>query len=191
MAPHTYVPGVLPPGVTVSYNHAPEPLPDDEARELMATVQWYHRFELRPGLWTPGASEMPSAAMLDALGVPADLTGRRAIDVGAWDGPLTLELERRRAEAYALDIPDPTRVGLAVARRMLGSQAPHYRASVYELDQLGLGPFDHVVFKGVYYHLKYPVLAFEKIARALRVGGLAHIEGETALNHAEDTDGNR
>jgi tRNA (mo5U34)-methyltransferase len=91
----------------------------------------------------------------------------------------------------ALDIQDPERVGYAVARRVSGSRVPHVRASVYDLEKLGLRDFDHIVFKGVFYHLKHPILAFEQIAKALKVGGRVSIEGETPLNHVEDIDGKK
>jgi tRNA (mo5U34)-methyltransferase len=175
----------------VSRNDNPSPVSDDEARALVAAAKWYHRFELRPGLVTPGVSEFPAAAVADFLGIPKDLTGRRALDIGAWDGPLSFELERRGAEVIALDIQDPERVGFGVARRVLGSRVPHIQASVYDLTRLNLGLFDHIVFKGVYYHLKYPILAFEQIAKALKVGGRVHFEGEGALNYVEDLDGRR
>jgi SAM-dependent methyltransferase len=125
------------------------------------------------------------------LGIPQDLRKQRALDVGTWDGPIAFEMERRGAEVIALDIQDPERVGFAVARRILQSRVTHVRASVCELDQLDLGQFDHIAFRGVYYHLKSPILAFEQLAKALKVGGRLYFEGEAAINHIEDLDGNR
>ena len=61
--------------------------------------------------------------------------------------------------------------------------------SVYELDQLDLGLFDHIAFRGIYYHLKSPLLAFEQLAKALKVGGRLYFEGEAAINYVEDLDG--
>lgn len=173
----------------ISRNHNAKPLSDEEARLLIAATKWYHRFELRPGLTTPGNSDFPAVAVADFMGIPKDLKGSRALDIGAWDGPLSFELERRGAEVIALDIQDPKRVGFEVARRVLGSGVPHVQASVYELSQLDLGLFDHIVFKGVYYHLKYPIMAFEQIANALKTGGRVYFEGEGALNYVEDLNG--
>lgn len=174
-----------------SVNREFTPLSDTDARTLLHTVPWYHRFELRPGLMTPGTSDCHPSAVCDFLGVPQDLAGCRALDIGSWDGPLAFELERRGAEVVALDIQDPTRVGFAVARRILCSRVVHVRATVYDLPRLDVGTFDHIVFKGVYYHLKYPLLAFEAIARCLKFGGRVYFEGEAPLNHVEDLDGRR
>lgn len=131
-------------------------LEDSEARALIKSVTWYHRFQLRPGLVTPGVEEFDAGPICDSMGIPHDLTNKRALDIGSWDGPLAFEMERRGAEVIALDIQDPNRVGFAVARRILQSRVEHIRASVYELDQLGLGQFDHIAFRGIYYHLKAP-----------------------------------
>lgn len=166
-------------------------LPDDEARSLVESVKWYHSFKLRDGLETPGVSEFNAAAAADALGIPSDLTGLRALDIGAWDGPLTFELERRGAKAFALDIQDPTRVGFDVARRILGSDAIHYQGSVYQLPHNDLKDLDLVAFRGVYYHLKHPILAFERISAAMKVGGTLHFEGEGLLHYAEALGGER
>ena len=165
------------------------PLSDREALDLVQAMTWYHAFELRPGLKTPGVSDFLAEAAADALKIPSDLRGKSALDVGAWDGPLTFELERRGAPAFALDIQDPTRVGFDVARRILQSNVTHYQGSVYQLPCEELHDLDIIAFRGVYYHLKYPILAFERIAAALKMGGTLHFEGEGLLNYAEDLDG--
>lgn len=161
------------------------PLTADEAAALVGQTNWYHRFELRPGLTTPGVSDMSAKAACDALGIPSDLSGLRGLDIGAWDGPITFELERRGADAAALDIQDPTRVGFDTARRVIGSHAAHYQGSVYQLPTEELRDLDLIVFRGVYYHLKAPIIAFERIAMSLKIGGKLYFEGEGFINYAE------
>lgn len=41
----------------------------------------------------------------------------------------------------------------------------------------------------MYYHLKHPILAFERIAASLKLGGSLHFEGEGLIKYAEDLDG--
>jgi hypothetical protein len=82
------------------------------------------------------------------------LSGLRALDIGAWDGAITFELERRGGQAAALDIEDPAHVGLDTARRVLGSRAIHYQGRVYQLPTNELRELDLIVFRGVHYHLK-------------------------------------
>jgi len=162
---------------------------DADARALVESVTWYHAFELRPGIVTPGSQAINPSAACDALGIPRDLNGKSALDVGAWDGALTFELERRGARSFALDIQDPKRVGFDIARRILRSNAVHYRGSVYQLPFDELRDLDVVVMRGVYYHLKYPLLGFECAAAALKLGGTLYFEGEGFSHYAETIDG--
>jgi tRNA (mo5U34)-methyltransferase len=61
---------------------------------------WYHRIELPDGIVTPGWSPLDAAR----YGVPADLTGKRILDIGAWDGYWTFEaLKRGAKEVVAID----------------------------------------------------------------------------------------
>lgn len=168
------------------------PLPtDEEATALVQAASWYHIFELRPGLRTPGVSEMDASIACNGLGIPLDLSGQRGLDVGAWDGAITFELERRGAEAFALDIQDPARIGFNAARQVIGSKAVHYEGSVYQLPGGELTDLDLIVFRGVFYHLKYPILAFERLAASLKMGGMLYFEGEGLIQYAEDMNGNR
>lgn len=176
--------------ISKSENSGP-PLSEHDARDLVNSTKWYHKFELRPGLVTPGVSPIAANDACDALGIPADLTGKRALDVGAWDGAVTFELERRGARAMALDIQDPTHVGFDTARKVLGSRAAHYQGSVYQLPYDEMTDLDLIVFRGVYYHLKYPILAFERCAMSLKMGGTLHFEGAALYHYVEDIEGRK
>jgi len=162
---------------------------EQEIRERMARVYWFHRYELVPGIWTPGQSEMPAGPFLDAQGIGRDLRGSRALDIGTWDGPLAFELERRGASVIALDIQDPDCTGFKIAREILESKVEYVRASVYDLARVSPGPFDLVCFCGVFYHLKNPVLAFEAVSEVLAADGVLVFEGECLRNYAETAEG--
>jgi tRNA (mo5U34)-methyltransferase len=161
----------------------------ETARSLQDQVSWYHRFESMPGLMTPGRSDMNAFHALNALGVQSDLTGLSAADIGAWDGPITFELERRGARAIAVDIQDPDRVGFNIAKKILESNAEHYRRSVYDLPTPELNNLDLIIFHGVFYHLRHPLLAFDRINSTLKPGGKMFFEGEAFLHYAEKLDG--
>ncbi|RME70243.1 MAG: hypothetical protein D6781_06735 [Verrucomicrobia bacterium] len=71
------------------------------ADELFAGIHWHQRWEIAPGLFTPGRN--PVAPICDAAGLPARLDGLRVLDVGAWNGCFSFECERRgAAEVVAL-----------------------------------------------------------------------------------------
>ena len=71
--------------------------------ELIASADWRQRWEILPGIWTPGISDLDAKYMLDEYGIPADLAGKTCIDIGAWDGPISFELERRGAKVIAAE----------------------------------------------------------------------------------------
>jgi tRNA (mo5U34)-methyltransferase len=163
-------------------------LTDDEVRAKIATASWYHTFELRPGIVTPGrGGRTESRRMLsDSYGLPDDLSGLTALDIGALDGPHTIELARRGADVTALDVLDFPETGLKVALEITGARAEFVLGDVYDLAQLlPTRQFDIILFMGVWYHLKHPLLALERVYDALKPDGLMLYEGEVLHHYAE------
>jgi tRNA (mo5U34)-methyltransferase len=162
--------------------------PEDIRRRLSA-VPWFHRFEILPGIFTPGHQPTDAKAIFSYFDVPPDFTGKKVLEVATWDGPVAFEAERRGARVTALDIQDPTKTGFNVAKAILGSQVKYVEGSVYDLTTLVPERFDYVFCLGLFYHLKHPVLAFEQIARALDDGGRLFFEGECLRTYGEDAQG--
>jgi tRNA (mo5U34)-methyltransferase len=93
--------------------------------------------------------------------LPSDLHGKRALDIGAWDGWFSFELERRGAQVMAVDSTPFEQ--FRIARDLLGSHAQYRIDDVCRLSPAQIGYFDIVMFLGVLYHLKHPMLALEKV----------------------------
>jgi SAM-dependent methyltransferase len=64
---------------------------------------WYHAVDLGAGLLTPG--DYDYREQIDAFGFPADLTGKRVLDVGSATGYFAFEFERRGAEVVSVELP--------------------------------------------------------------------------------------
>jgi len=143
--------------------------------ELCTVPWWYHRFEILPGVVTPGVC--PYKPWLLAHPLLADLAGQRALDIGAWDGPYTLEMTRRGAEVTGFDLQPSAHSGFDVMRRVNNLAARHICANVYDLNPAEHGTYDLVTFFGVYYHLKNPLAALSNINAVLNMGGLLLVEG--------------
>jgi hypothetical protein len=62
--------------------------------------------------------------------LPADLTGRRALDVGSFDGFSAFELERRGADVVAIDVEDVGAVPLPTNNREAWSRGPRILRSI-------------------------------------------------------------
>src|SRR4051794_31649022 len=68
------------------------------------SIEWFHSIDLRDGSVTPGnKSPQRLQQETDALNLPVDMSGMRALDIGAWDGYFSFEMERRGAQVTALD----------------------------------------------------------------------------------------
>jgi len=150
-----------------------------DARALFAGVHWHQRWELFDGVHLPGRNDV--GELMARCGVPEDLSGKRVLDIGAWNGGFSFECERRGASevvAYSLENPDET--GFNTLRSLLGSRVTYKVGSVYNLDTANLGVFDVVLFLGVLYHLRYPLLAADQL-RAVTKGTL-HIETHVIEN---------
>lgn len=157
--------------------------------EKIASVTWFHTWEIVPGVRTPGLWDFDPKAALEAFAVPADLTGKTALDIGTYDGPIAFELEARGCDVTALDIRDPDATGFNVSKSILDSSVRYVRGSVYDLSRLLADKYDLVFFLGVYYHLKHPILAFDQINGCLKDNGILYFSGECLINYSESLDG--
>ena len=137
---------------------------------------WHQRFELVPGVETPGPH--PIDVLFELGGVPNDLGGKRVLDIGTSNGGAAFLMERWGAErVVAVDIYAPDWFGFDRLSRFLGSNVEYLQGSVYDLERLvGGDHFDHVLFWGVLYHLRHPLLALDQVRSVLAPGGVVDIE---------------
>jgi tRNA (mo5U34)-methyltransferase len=101
--------------------------------------------------------------------VPENLTGKTVLDIGCNAGFYSFEAKRRGA-ARVLGIDNEPRylAQARFARSQLRLDVEFRQLDVYDLDQLGDEQFDLVFFLGVFYHLRHPLYALEKVARRVR-----------------------
>ncbi|MBL8231895.1 MAG: DUF1698 domain-containing protein [Bryobacterales bacterium] len=93
--------------------------------------------------------------------IPERLDGKRILDIGTWDGFFAFEMERRGADVVAIDNTEVE--NFSMARELLGAKAEYRVQDVYELTPERNGYFDIVIFMGVLYHLKHPLLGLERV----------------------------
>jgi tRNA (mo5U34)-methyltransferase len=167
-------------------------MPPLDAETLRAKVAafpyWYHKIDLPHGVVTPGW------APIDPLPyqVPDDLSGKRVLDVGTWDGYWTFEALRRGArEVVAIDDFSDALGELGpsdrkawgtfdLCREALGyddSRCSRHEMTVYNAtpEKLG-GRFDVIFFFGTLYHLRHPLLALDALANLCEPGGIIYAE---------------
>jgi 2-polyprenyl-3-methyl-5-hydroxy-6-metoxy-1,4-benzoquinol methylase len=123
---------------------------------------WWHSIELPDGTVIQGVCDLQGQKnRIAQFPIPQNLRGKRVLDIGAWDGWFSFEMERRGAEVLAIDNWDNPRFHQAKA--LLNSRVEYRQMDVYELTPARVGHFDIVLFMGVLYHLKHPLLALERV----------------------------
>jgi tRNA (mo5U34)-methyltransferase len=166
---------------------------DDTSRRAQEAIakrpRWHHRIEVAPGVWTPGLQD--TQTLLTQIGIPEDLSEMRVLDIGARDGFFTFEAERRGArEVVALDNDSPHNTGFAIAAELLDSKATYVTENVYSLDPERYGRFDLVLFLGVIYHLRHPLLALDRIHDVCAPEALLLVETHMIDEGLVDSEGN-
>lgn len=141
--------------------------------QQVTALRWFHRIPLGNGVMTPGLDD--SQAKLRRVQLPASLAGKSVLDVGAWDGFFSFEAERRGADrVVAVDsfcwsgAGWGSKAGFELARRALNSKVEDREMEVLDIAPETVGTFDVVLFLGVLYHMRHPLLALEKIAAVTR-----------------------
>lgn len=140
----------------------------ESLREEVGKISWFHRIDLGNGIVTPGLDD--SRAKLETLHLPASLEGLSVLDIGAWNGFFSFEAERRGARrVLATDSfcwggeGWGTKAGFNLAKKALNSKVEEMEIDVMDLSPSNVGVFDVVLFLGVLYHLRHPLLALERI----------------------------
>jgi tRNA (mo5U34)-methyltransferase len=161
--------------------------------QINALAPWFHNLHLPDGTQTAPDHPLGDFPRFkwDTLGalLPDDLTGWQALDIGCNAGFYSLELARRGASVLAVDHDEHYLRQLLWARDRFGYGG---RVRCRRLDVYGikaLPRFDLVLFLGVFYHLRYPLLGLDRAAsRASRlfVFQSLSLPGDTAV---EDTRG--
>jgi tRNA (mo5U34)-methyltransferase len=137
---------------------------------------WFHNLNLR-GVATAPDHFLGDYPMVKwqrfAHALPADLTGWSVLDIGCNGGCYAMEMKRRGAErVLGIDFDADYLRQARFAAEVEGLDIEFRELSVYDVGALG-ERFDLVLFVGVLYHLRHPLLALdlihEHVARDLLV----------------------
>jgi tRNA (mo5U34)-methyltransferase len=131
---------------------------------------WFHNLHLPDGSQTAPdhfLGDFPSYKWRDlAPHIPADLTGWRALDIGCNAGFYSFELARRGARVLGIDRDSHylRQARWAAQQYGLEEKVDFRLMQVYDLAREPEA-FDLVLFMGVFYHLRYPLLALDIVAQ--------------------------
>lgn len=148
-------------------------------RERAAALgPWFHNIDLGHGVHTAPdhfLGDYPRFKFARfAHGLPADLTGKSVLDIGCNAGFYSMEMKKRGASrVVGIDSDERYLAQARFVAETLGFDGIEFRrASVYDVGALG-ERFDLVIFMGVLYHLRHPLLALDLIRE--------HVAGDAML----------
>src|SRR6184192_1711715 len=129
---------------------------------------WFHNIDLK------GIQTAPQHSLGDfpnfkwqklGAALPADLKGASVLDIGCNAGFYSIALKKRGAgRVLGVDVDERYLNQARFAAETLGLKIEFQKCSVYDVDQIP-GQFDYVLFLGVFYHLRYPLFALDKIIK--------------------------
>jgi tRNA (mo5U34)-methyltransferase len=139
----------------------------DEARSL----GWVYSIDLGHGLITAGLVPRDTLEAQASVVFSEDVAGKSVIDIGCWDGYLSTEAARRGAARVLATDDFVWRTGMSL-RRTAELAAELVAPGVVEVRQIDVmdispetvGVHDVVIFTGVLYHMRHPLLALERAA---------------------------
>jgi tRNA (mo5U34)-methyltransferase len=158
-------------------------LPKQQSREALRREvdrlgPWFQNIDLGEGVLTAPdhfLGDYPAFKYARfAQVLPADLAGKSVLDIGCNAGFYSVEMKRRgAARVVGIDSDDRYLDQARLASAALGFDCIEFRnLSVYDVATLG-ERFDLVIFMGVLYHLRHPLLALDLIRE--------HVAGDLML----------
>lgn len=138
--------------------------------ELQSAVEglgpWFHNIDLGGVTTAPGhfLGDYPAQKWRRfADAIPTDLSGKSVLDIGCNAGFHSIEMKKRgAARVLGVDWDDTYLRQARFAAEVLGLNIEYRKLSVYDVGALD-ERFDVVLFMGVLYHLRHPLLALDLI----------------------------
>lgn len=138
------------------------------AQRISELGDWFHNLDLHGVPTAPHhfLGDFPNIKWRHiASAIPKDLTGATVLDVGCNGGFYSIEMKKRGAKrVLGIDVDDRYLNQARFAAKTLGYEIELQKCSVYAVDELA-GQFDFVLFMGVFYHLRYPLFALDKLIK--------------------------
>src|SRR5436853_3495010 len=138
------------------------------AQRIAELGEWFHNLDLHGVHTAPRhfLGDFPNIKWQPiGKAIPQDLTGATVLDIGCNGGFYSIQMKQRNAKrVLGIDVDDRYLNQARFAAETLGLDIGFEKRSVYAVDEIA-GQFDYVLFMGVFYHLRYPLYALDKIVK--------------------------
>jgi tRNA (mo5U34)-methyltransferase len=146
------------------------------ARRVRELGDWFHNLDLGGVRTAPDhfLGDYPAIKWRRfAHAIPDDLSGKSVLDIGCNGGFYAIEMKRRgAARVVGIDSDERYLAQARFAAEVSGADIELRRLDVYDIGKLG-ETFDLVLFMGVLYHLRHPLLALDLLRE--------HVVGDTLV----------
>jgi tRNA (mo5U34)-methyltransferase len=140
---------------------------DEIERKVAELGDWFHNLNLGGVQTAPDhfLGDYPACKWQNfASAIPASLRGKSVLDIGCNAGFYSLEMKRRGADRVVAIDSDPAYLAQArFAAEVNGADIEFRELDVYQVEKLH-EKFDLVLFMGVLYHLRHPLLALDLLS---------------------------
>jgi tRNA (mo5U34)-methyltransferase len=140
--------------------------PEEIRRRVDALGPWFHNLDLKGVRTAPRhfLGDYPAVKWRRFANViPENLEGKSVLDIGCNAGFYSMEMKRRGADrVLGLDTDDEYLEQARFAAHVNGLKIEFRKLSAYDVGELRES-FDLVIFMGVLYHLRHPLLALDLI----------------------------
>ena len=152
---------------TLEMTRTPAPLgPEQIEKRVRELGDWFHNLDLQGVRTAPDhfLGDYPALKWrLFEHAIAGDLAGKSVLDIGCNAGFYSIEMKKRGADrVLGIDYDDKYLAQARFAAEVCGFDIEFRKLSVYDVAQLNEN-FDVVLFMGVLYHLRHPLLALDLI----------------------------
>ncbi|MBC8395187.1 MAG: DUF1698 domain-containing protein [Bacteroidetes bacterium] len=148
--------------------------PEEKQKLIDTHNNWWHTVSIGDNICTPG--KVKNLYMSEWGLTPEIIKGKSFLDIGFRDGGYSFYAERSGAsKVTGLDIEHSK--GFEILKQIFNSKVNCVIKDIIDLKSEDLdGPYDVVLFAGVFYHMKFPFLSLHKVAELMDVGGILILE---------------
>lgn len=136
--------------------------------ELNTLGNWHHKIYLGNGKFTTENQSAPNPEekwkLLEPY-VPEDLSGKTVLDLGCNSGYFSVQMKKRGAQkVVSVDNEDLALNQANFLSRWFNVELEFVKQEAHIYCLTTEEQFDYVLFLGLFYHLKYPVLVLDRLA---------------------------
>jgi tRNA (mo5U34)-methyltransferase len=147
--------------------------PEEIKATLAGLGWWYQNIDLGDGIWTnpddPRAYDPRTRWRLIAPNRPDDLSGKTVLDLGCAEGYFSVMMKKRGADAVVgIDNGDLAIKQARFIAKVYGVEVDFRVDDVYRFCLTNSKRFDYVLFLGLFYHLRHPLLVLDHLAATTR-----------------------